>query len=70
MPLVLDAVALRDLARGLRLLARSQREDAERLAHHSLGRNFIESADLNERRATTLEQIARCGLVFELSRRC
>jgi hypothetical protein len=70
MPLVLDAVALRDLARGLRLLARRQREDAERLAHHSLGRNFRDLAEVNERRAAALEQLAATGLVFDLRRRC
>jgi hypothetical protein len=68
MPLVLTATALKDLARGMRGLARQSREDAER-QQGSEKRRALESAERSEKRAEALDKLAEQGGTFELRKR-
>ena len=69
MPLVFDATVLRDLARGLRVLAISSRNSAEKQKGSTQTDRFREAAGEFERRAKMLDELAGRGGTFEIRRR-
>ena len=69
MPLVFDATVLQDLARGLRVLAISCRNSAEKQEGSTQTERFLNAAAELERRAKTLDEFASRGGTFEIRRR-